>query len=298
MSSTKQSIQTDTPAAVGVAVKDSVADSLAAKSSHTPFRFQDTDQDSSVSANADTSAIVLPLEGPGLFKGHSLKPIHQSAEPLNGFVSDWFTLSLIFIVGVFTWFRFFYYRIFKQLVSACFNITATNQIVRDESVLLQRASLIISIIAYLLAGLFLYQASMQFDWNIAWLPKGLVRFAMFSVAVATAYSVKMIALRFMSAVFDQERPAALYIFNVFLMVLMAALVLLPANIIIAYADPGIRTWTIRITTGLLALLFVYRLVRATGIWTGIPGFSLFYLFLYLCTFEIAPLLIIWKFATL
>lgn len=281
------------------AVTDSVADSSASLAvSHSTFRFQDSDSDNLQNAQADSAGEYLPLEGPGIFKGHLLKPTHQSAEPFNPFTSDWFTISLLLLVALFTWFRIFYYRIFRQLLSACFNITATNQIVRDESVLLQRASLIISIVAYLLAGLFLYQVSMQYNWNLGWLPRGLVRFAFFAVAIAIAYSLKMIALRFLSAVFNQERPAALYIFNVFLMVLMAAMVLLPANILIAYAVPVVRLWTIRITLITLGGLFLYRLVRAVGIWTGIPGFSLFYLFLYLCTFEIAPLLIIWKFATL
>ncbi|MBK9400591.1 MAG: DUF4271 domain-containing protein [Bacteroidetes bacterium] len=43
-----------------------------------------------------------------------------------------------------------------------------------------------------------------------------------------------------------------------------------------------------LSIAVVCLLFLYRLVRAVLIWTGIPGFSLFYLFLYLCAFEIAP----------
>jgi hypothetical protein len=191
-----------------------------------------------------------------------------------------------------------YYRIFKQLFSAFFNITTTNQIVRDESVLLQRASLVLSVISYMLMGLFVYQLSIYLRWDMGILQGGLLRFAFLSVAIAAAYSIKMISLRFLSAVFDLERPIALYIFNVFLMVMMIGLLLLPVNILLAYAPAGIRFWTIAVSVSIIGLLFLYRLVRAIGIWIGIPGFSLFYLFLYLCAFEIAPLLIIWKVASL
>jgi hypothetical protein len=82
------------------------------------------------------------------------------------------------------------------------------------------------------------------------------------------------------------------------MVMMIGLLLLPVNILLAYAPAGIRFWTIAVSVSIIGLLFLYRLVRAIGIWIGIPGFSLFYLFLYLCAFEIAPLLIIWKVASL
>jgi hypothetical protein len=262
-----------------------------------PFRFQDND--STTEDQPDTAYVEnLPLNGPGIFKGHALKTQHPNARPLNDFVSDWFTLSLIALIGFFTWFRYFYYRIFKQLLSAYFNITATNQIVRDESVLLQRASLVLSTIAYLLAGLYLYQLSVHYNWQITWLQKGLIRFVLLAVAVALAYSSKMVILRIFSSVFNQERPVALYIFNIFLMIMMVGLILLPVNIILAYSPAVVREVTIQISVFIIAAMFIYRLIRAIGIWIGIPGFSFFYLFLYLCAFEIAPLLIIWKLSTL
>lgn len=274
--------------------KDSLlkSDSIV-KSTKKPFRFQDND--SIVEQPLDTAEVQnFPLSGPNIFKGHELQIKNPNARPVNDFVSDWFTISLIVLVGFFTWFRIFYYRIFKQLISAYFNLTATNQIVRDESVLLQRASLVISIISYLLIGMFLYQLSAHFNWQVTLLQKGLIRFVLLSVAVALAYSLKMISLRMLSVVFNQERPAALYIFNVFLMVMMTGLILLPANVIIAYSPAYIREITIMIAISLITIMFLYRMLRAVGIWIGIPGFSFFYLFLYLCGFEIAPILIIWK----
>ncbi|CAN5394001.1 hypothetical protein BH11BAC2_BH11BAC2_24800 [soil metagenome] len=279
------------------AVQSAVDSSISEKRS--TFRFTDTED--TLAENQDSTAVVGPaatLEGPGIFKGHQLQVKHQNAQTVTDFVSDWFTLTLIALVGLFTWFRFFYYRIFKQLVSAYFNLTATNQIVRDESVLLQRASLVLSVISYLLAGLFLYQVSIQMGWTQLWLQKGLMRFVLLAIAVASAYSLKMIALRFMSIVFSQERPVALYIFNIFLMIMMVGLILLPVNILLAFSSSALRGWIIGAAAVLIGTMFLYRLIRAVGIWIGLPGFSFFYLFLYLCAFEIAPLLIIYKLATL
>lgn len=261
------------------------------------FRFQDDEEPVSQSQEDTLVETSKALQGPRIFTGHQLRPVHPNAQPLSNEISDWFTISLIVLVALFTWFRFFYYRIFRQLYTSFYNITTTNQIVRDESVLLQRASLILSIISYMLMGLFLYQLSIFWSWDMGNLQGGLLRFVFLSLSVAIAYSFKMITLRFLSSVFEIEKPVALYIFNIFLMIMMVGLLLLPINILLAYGPIEFRPWLVHVTLGIIALLFLYRIIRAIGIWMGIPGFSLFYLFLYLCTFEIAPLLIIWKVAS-
>jgi hypothetical protein len=82
------------------------------------------------------------------------------------------------------------------------------------------------------------------------------------------------------------------------MLMMMGLVLLPVNILLAFSPSFMREGIILGAIILLGIMFTYRLLRAIGIWVGIPGFSFLYLFLYLCAFEIAPLLIIYKLAGL
>jgi len=283
-----QSVVTNTLSQESAPVDTNANDSAAISSS---FQFTDS-QDSSNSA-IDSAENQL-LNGPGVFKNHLLKPVNPNARPLNDTISDWLTISLIVMMVFFTWFRLFYYKIFRQLLTSYFNMTASNQIVRDESYLLQRASLVISIISYLLGGLFLYQISVLFDWQIYWLQKGLVRFVLFSLIIAISYSVKMILLRVLSVIFNQEKAAGTYIFNLFLMIMMAGLILFPANIFLAYSNASVKHFAAIATIVLISLMFLFRLSRAIRIWFSIPQFSFFYLFLYLCAFEVAPLLVVWK----
>ena len=283
-----QSVVTNTLSQESAHVDTNANDSVAFSS---PFQFTDS-QDSSNSAI--DSAENKSLNGPGIFKNHLLKPVNPNARPLNDTISDWLTVSLIVMIVFFTWFRLFYYKIFRQLLTSYFNMTASNQIVRDESYLLQRASLVISIISYLLGGLFLYQISVLYDWQIYWLQKGLVRFVLFSLIIAISYSVKMILLRVLSVIFNQEKAAGAYIFNLFLMIMMAGLILFPANIFLAYSTTSVKHFAAITSTVLIGTMFLFRLSRAIRIWFSIPQFSFFYLFLYLCTFEVAPLLVVWK----
>jgi hypothetical protein len=184
-----QSVVTNTLSQESAQVDTNLNDSAAIAS---PFHFTDS-QDSA--NNAIDSGENRSLNGPGIFKNHLLKPVNPNARPLNDTISDWLTVSLIVMMVFFTWFRLFYYKIFRQLLTSYFNMTASNQIVRDESYLLQRASLVISTISYLLGGLFLYQISVLYDWQIYWLQKGLMRFVLFSLIIAISYSIKMILLR-------------------------------------------------------------------------------------------------------
>jgi len=283
-----QSAVTNTLSQESAQVDTNLNDSAAIGS---PFHFTDS-QDSA--NNAIDSGENRSLNGPGIFKNHRLKPVNPNARPLNDTISDWLTVSLIVMMVFFTWFRLFYYKIFRQLLTSYFNMTASNQIVRDESYLLQRASLVISTISYLLGGLFLYQISVLYDWQIYWLQKGLMRFVLFSLIIAISYSIKMILLRGLSVIFNQEKAAGSYIFNLFLMIMMAGLILFPANIFLAYSSAEVKQIVAIASFVLIGLIFLFRLSRAVRIWFSIPQFSFFYLFLYLCAFEVAPLLVVWK----
>ena len=231
-----------------------------------------------------------------VFQNHLLVPQHEKAQYAERFTPDWLTLSLFAILTLFAWYKMFYYRMFQQLIRAFFSMAATNQVVRDESILLQRASLNSSVIAYLVGGLFIYQISIAGNWQHPLLLDGFIRFLLFAMAIALLFSCKMIAIRFLSNVFNVEKPASTYIFTVFLFNMMAGLALLPIVILIAYSPLEYRDALIKLGLIMLGFFLIYRIVRALIIWNGQLRAPLFYLFLYLCAFEIAPLLLIGKFA--
>ena len=114
--------------------------------------------------------------------------------------------------------------------------------------------------------------------------------------IALLFSIKMIALKLLSNIFKTERPAYTYIFTIFLFNMIAGLLLLPIVILTAYAPVEYREILLRSGLILLVLIFLYRIVRVFIIWSGQLRASIFYLFLYLCAFEIAPLLLIGKIA--
>lgn len=235
-----------------------------------------------------------PVTERPLFQNHLLKRQNINAQYADRFTPDWLTITLISIIMLFTWYRLIYRRMLQQLINSFFSMATTNQMVRDESVLLQRATFNSSIIAYLVGGLFLYQLSILYNWDHPLLMSGFLRFILFALSIVLMFSVKMIAIRLLSNIFQVDRPASTYIFTIFLFNMMAGILLLPIVILIAYAPLEYRQILMKSGLLFLASFFVYRTVRVLIIWTGQMRASVFYLFLYLCAFEIAPLLVIGK----
>ena len=62
----------------------------------------------------------------------------------------------------------------------------------------------------------------------------------------------------------------------------------------AYSPAYLHFAVINTVMVILAVMLCYRLFRAILIWLSIHRASVFYLFLYLCAFEVAPLLLIRK----
>jgi hypothetical protein len=83
---------------------------------------------------------------------------------------------------------------------------------------------------------------------------------------------------------------------VFLVNNLTGIFLLAAVCCIAFLPAGLRLFVIDASAAVVALLWIFRVGRGIRAWTGTPGYSLYYLILYLCAFELAPLFVIFKLA--
>jgi hypothetical protein len=257
------------------------------------FRFSDADTTFHSDGNSGSDLSNVPNS---IFDGHALIPVNFSPVPFTPRNPDWFTIVILLVFVGLAWIRVFYYKILKQLFSAFFSNLVSNQIVRDENILVQRASILMSFIFYLVASLFAYQLTLLFGWNPAFMGQGFLRFLFIALFIAAAYSVKMVVLKALGELFDVDKPVATYIFNIFLINNMTGLILIPVVVLSAYATIDWHEWILYSGLGFVIMMFIYRLVRAVRIWMSMTGTSYFYLILYFCTLEIAPLMILFKLA--
>jgi len=255
------------------------------------FRFADDDND------IQTVNEKTWLNSTGYFKPHVLQPDGLHPVLNSTLVPDWFTVVLFLVVAGITVIKVFYSKIFKQLFNAFYSLAVTSQVVRDENILVQRASILLNVIFYGSAGLFLYYVSVRFNWNHPVFNEGILRFFFFAFVTAVFFSIKMLLLKVLSAIFEIEKPVSIYIFSIFLTNNMLGMFLVPLIACIAYVYTPYTNYLIYSCIAVILLAFGYLLYRAVAISSTLPRFSLYYLFLYFCTLEIAPLLLIIKAST-
>jgi hypothetical protein len=204
---------------------------------------------------------------------------------------------LLTMLAVFTGLRIFYSRYFRQMVASLFNINLANQLVRDENVLVQRATVYMSIMFYLTAGLFLYHLSEYRQWDLPWFGTGFPRYLKFIVLVSAVYAVKFVVLRVCGWLFELERELTTYLFTVFIVNNVQGMILFPIIVLLSYHPLIEVSWLFSLAFVVITVLYIFRLFRGIQIGLGVHRTSLLYLFLYLCTLELAPLLVVYRIAS-
>ena len=233
--------------------------------------------------------VVKPTQPASFFQGHVLKMKHTNPMPINKEPADWIFFSLLLIVGTFTLTKVLHGRNIKQMRDAFFSTTISNQIIRDENLLFQRATVFLTVVFYLVSALLLYHISVVYNWNDTYISGGFGRFFIFVLFISLIYAVKLIMLKFIGFVLKIEKPVTAYIFNVFLVNNILGALLMPVLIALSYMGKYTYHGMLYIAFGLVACAYTYRLFRGVFMGVGNAKFSPYYLILYLCTLEIAPL---------
>jgi len=92
--------------------------------------------------------------------------------------------------------------------------------------------------------------------------------------------------------FKNTETAKEYIQNILIYNLVLGILLLPLLLLIVYTYHELFLY---IAGGLVLIMIFLRFMRGVAIGLSDPKFSLFHLFLYLCTLEILPLVVAAKF---
>jgi hypothetical protein len=115
-----------------------------------------------------------------------------------------------------------------------------------------------------------------------------------SIFFTTLYLVKYICLEVAGAIFNTRELVKSYVFVVFMVNKVLGFLLVPFVLILAFAKPMYYTAAIYGAAGVSVLLLLYRYLFSITSVRNKLHLSSFHFFLYLCAFEILPLLILYK----
>ncbi|MFT4537060.1 MAG: hypothetical protein ACI9P5_004439 [Saprospiraceae bacterium] len=112
--------------------------------------------------------------------------------------------------------------------------------------------------------------------------------------ILLVYVVRHIFLSLISTSFPIQKEVSLYGFTIQSFNLFIGIVLMPLNLVIAFGPENLAVPLIYLTIVIIGLLIVLRSFRGLLISSRWISSNLFHFFLYLCAFEILPILLLIK----
>jgi len=223
------------------------------------------------------------------FYGKGVKITEQLKKESRDESMFYFLCALLLYFG---FIRIAFIKYIDNLNTLFFRVTMRHQQIRDQVLQSPLPSLFLNILFIISAGLFL---SFVADYiNIV---PGMNRWLLLfycCLLLSAIYLGKFILLKMIGWMFNIRTATDTYIFIVFLVNKMVGIYLLPVLLLMAFAKPPFLTVLITLTYFLIVILFIYRFIIAYRPVRNEIKLSRFHFFIYLCAFEIAPLLLIYK----
>ncbi len=207
--------------------------------------------------------------------------------------SDLMLIVLIFSFFVSTWVRVRFPLFMRQMFLSLLAYSESYKVYRESNRMAHQFYFALGFVFSINVALFLLQ-NIEFYKLPTFGMDGLALFGILFLLVLTVYFVKKLALRTIGQLFMAFRVAEEYWFSVSTINRALGIILFPFLIAIPYVPDNIRPYVMQATWGVVGLSFIFRILRGMRI-AFEKHLSVFFMFLYFCTLEILPLVIVIKF---
>ncbi|PSL49593.1 uncharacterized protein DUF4271 [Chitinophaga niastensis] len=221
------------------------------------------------------------------------KPRFNDTNPVRPLRNmDWLIYVISGVLLVLSIVRMAYTKYFSDLFRAFLNPTLSQRQLKDQLSQAPFPNMLLNIFFSIVLGLYLYLVLYRqqvFPDAEPWLLiPGLI------LLVMLVYGIKYTMLRFCGWLFGNTELADAYIFILYLINKVLGVLLVPFLVIMAFCTPEIARTFLYISLFFIVLLIIYRYIRSYSLVRQYLSFSKLHFFLYLCTFEVAPVLILMK----
>lgn len=149
------------------------------------------------------------------------------------------------------------------------------------------------LIYYLLYGLYFIGLSLFIYLSIIHFNgvKSPVYILYISVFIVMIYALRHLSLKLIGSIYGVYKEADRYLFSIVISSCIMAIFLIPADFIIAFVNPALGRKCIWLIFIIFVILYIYRQFREILFSFNLWRQHIFHFLLYLCTFEIAPLVL-------
>lgn len=204
---------------------------------------------------------------------------------------DWITVHLVLVLALVGWLRVFGGKRLRQVIQSFFAQRNMNIMMREGNIFTERIAIALLLVYLVVMSLMVYLVTLRLV-PAEQLPyQGFRLFAVVLLAVLAAWVIKNIAVTITGVIFRNQLLLSDYIPMNFIFNASIGLFLIPFVILAVYLPSEEMLYA---GVGLWVIAFIYRTFRQFFIVPEYTKFSYVNRFLYLCTFEIAPILVLTK----
>lgn len=220
--------------------------------------------------------------------------VYRTIQPYTGKGKEgvFYLISGLFLLLALV--RMSFTRYFNHIFTVFFRASLKQKQIREQLLQTPLASLLLNLLFVGTGGLYAVfvlsqKGSARLEGMNFWL-----LYAYCVGGLALLYGAKYFVLKMLGWTLRIEQTVDTYIFIVFLCNKVLAVFLLPLLVVAAFAAPGLVTISMTVSYVIVIGVFLYRYISSYGYINREVKTSRFHFFLYLCAFEVAPLLLIYK----
>jgi hypothetical protein len=225
--------------------------------------------------------------------GSSLKPSEVKVNFKSATTYDWLFGIFLLLSFLFIWIKVFYGKFYTTLANALNSYQISAKLYHEKNILTQRVSILLDFIYLIVFSIFCFEiATFYHLWSKELTPIKLYLVFFNLVILYTLF--RLFILKLTGYVFLAQGVISEYIHSTYVINKGLGIVLFHVTIMVHYF-PDLLIPVVMILGGSIFFFgFIFKIIRAYQIIIR-KDVLLFYLILYLCTLEILPLLLGFKF---
>ena len=205
--------------------------------------------------------------------------------------TDWLTAFLFLGLIIFATIRYYFATYISHLFLSLINYSTTVRMFQEKNYPIFHAAYRLDILFYIVFSIFVYQVLNFLKWGN--LNTNFSFFAIVLASVLVYFFTKKIIYLILGSTFEARSETSEFLFNMDNSNRTLGLILLPVITLIAFSPSQNPLFIVFL--GLIIVFTFYAILIQRGILILLKKqFSILYLFLYFCTLEFLPLLLIYK----
>lgn len=216
--------------------------------------------------------------------------IERTFTPISG--ENWRFYLLITLAVLIAYIKFAYPKELSALFLSLGSINLANQLYREQENSLPFSYFLLTLNFLISAGIFFYLLIISFGYNFSLL--AIKAAIIVTVVFAGLYLIRYISFKLLASVFSFGHNLNLYLFHLGAISKMTGIALYPILFLALLAKGIMQDYAIWTGIGVISISMIFIYLRGLAIARHYIILHRFHFFLYICTLEIAPILIVIK----